>query len=312
MRLELVRFEATDGVTLPGLLYEPRRRADDAVVFLHGNGDSSVFYSARTNILAEELTRRGMAWFPFNNRGAHTIKGLSRRRGAKSESLQAGMAHERIRDCVHDIDGAVRLLRTRGYRRIHLVGHSTGANKICVYSFFKPRNPITSYVLFAGADDSGLYRSQYGLSNFRRRMERSRAMIRAKRGAELVPSSWSFFPISYASLFDTINPDGDYNTFPFLEVLDGPRLSRKRLFRHYESIRKPTLALYGSEEEYCFGRVGECVELLRRRRPPGVRFEFDIVTGANHGFSGMERVLGERIADWVAGPGKRRGSVATT
>jgi poly(3-hydroxybutyrate) depolymerase len=36
-------FEATDGVALSGLLFEPRRRTKRAVIFLHGTGGASVF-----------------------------------------------------------------------------------------------------------------------------------------------------------------------------------------------------------------------------------------------------------------------------
>lgn len=309
MKLELVRFEATDGILLPGLLYEPRRPSGDAVVFLHGNGDSSVFYSSRTNIVGEVLTRSGIAWLPFNNRGAHLIKMLPKRGSRKRRSVAAGMTYELIRDCVHDIDGAVRFLRERGYRRIHLVGHSTGANKICVYSARKERNSVASYVLFAGADDSGLYRQQWGgTARFLERLARCREMAGGGRGNELAPKSWATFPISWRSLLDTINPDGDYNTFPFLEVMSGERLSRKALFRHYRSIRKPTLALYGSDDEYCFGQVEECVEILRRQAPPRTKMRFEIVDGANHGFSGMEEELGLRIARWVRVSQKAEGT----
>ncbi|HSN68704.1 MAG TPA: hypothetical protein VLV48_05630, partial [Thermoanaerobaculia bacterium] len=129
MHASLISFRTTDGLALPGLLYEPRRGSTEVALFLHGNGDASVFYSARrTNAFAEEMTRRGIAFFAFNNRGAHLIKRLGRKRAGRGESLLLGMTYEKIRDCVHDIDGAIGFLRGEGYRRFHLIGHSTGAN----------------------------------------------------------------------------------------------------------------------------------------------------------------------------------------
>src|SRR6185436_13865389 len=65
----LVRFDATDGVGLAGLLYESR--TSRALVWLHGTGGASVFESRRTNLLAKALLAHGVAFFPFNNRGAH-------------------------------------------------------------------------------------------------------------------------------------------------------------------------------------------------------------------------------------------------
>lgn len=300
MNCELIHFAAADRVTLPGLLYAPPR-ARDVVIWLHGNGDSSVFYSARTNEIAEVLADQKIAFFPFNNRGAHLVKSLSRMRGRKKEHIVGGVAHEKIRDAVLDIDGAVRMLRARGFKRVHLAGHSTGANKICVYSRFKPRNPVTSYLLVAGGDDSGIYRNQWGLRRWTSRLEKCRGMIAAGRGGEFVPDGWAPFVITYASLFDTINPEGDYNVFPFLEVLEGPRVSKKPLFRHYKTLKKPTLVLYGANDAFCFDRVEECVDLLAEHAPLRVPMRFEIMPGADHSFSGMSGELGAAMGRWVRG-----------
>src|SRR5438477_4718425 len=94
----LIAFQATDGVSLSGLLYEPKKRAKRAAVWLHGTGGASIFDSRRTNLLAAELLARDIAFFPFNNRGAGLVRSL--RRGRKR--IGGGMAHELIRDCVHD------------------------------------------------------------------------------------------------------------------------------------------------------------------------------------------------------------------
>jgi pimeloyl-ACP methyl ester carboxylesterase len=301
VRTELAHFEAADGVGLAGLLFEPARSSRDAVVFLHGNGDSSVFYSARTLLLARELTRAGIAFFPFNNRGAHLVKQLKRR----GRSITQGMAFELIRDAIPDIEGSARFLRERGYDRIHLVGHSTGANKIALYNAKRPRNRIASYVLLSGGDDSGLYLQKWGRRRFEARLQRAREMIRLHRGGEFVPESWGPFGrpflMSWASLYDTINPDGDYNVFPFLELLSSQRVSRRPLFRHFRTITKRTLALYGERDEFCFDDVPACVELLRRYANNAALMKFEIMPGANHGYSGLEGRLGKRLAMWVRG-----------
>lgn len=303
MKLSLVHFEATDGLGLAGLLYEPRKRPEDVVVFLHGNGDSSVFYSSRSNLLGERLTKRGLPFLTFNNRGAYMLKRLRQRRGTKRQSKLYGMSHELIRECVFDIDGAVRYCRSLGYKRIHLVGHSTGANKICVYHSLKPRNPVASYLLLAGGDDSGLYRRQWGYGKFDRALTRCRAMIKAKRGGEYVRSDLSPFLITWRSLYDTINPDGDYNVFPFLEVMER-RVSRKPLFRHFRTItKKPTLVLYGAQDEYCFDDVPRCVSILKEHAPDS-RMQFAIMPGADHGFGGKEEELGNAIASWAKTSGR--------
>lgn len=283
----LLRLEAADGVELSGLLYEPRRRTDQAIIYLHGTGGASIFDSRRTALLATEFVARRMAWFPFNNRGAHVIT---------KPRLGGGMAYELIRECVHDIDAAVRALRRLGYRDFTLAGHSTGANKIAVYDFYRKRNPIRRYILLAGGDDTGLMHEQWGARRFRSILQRARTR---RRSRELVPATVSALPMSWRSLYDMINPDGDYNVFPFLEAFGRARLSRKPLFRHVRGMRKPTLVIYGEDDEFCFGNVSGCVASLAGAVGSKPNFEFVIMKDADHGFAGHETELAALMAGWI-------------
>ena len=290
----VVRFRATDDVPLAGLLYEPRRRTTRAAVFLHGNGGASVFEARRTNLLSAEFLRAGIAYFPFNNRGAHLMRRLTR-----NGRLVGGMAHEKIRDCVHDIDGALAELRRRGYRDITLIGHSTGANKVTVYDHYKPRNRVKRYVLLAGGDDTGLLYAHLGPRRFRAALQKARAMIHARRGEALVPSMISAQPLSWRSFYDTANPDGDYNVFPFLELLSGVRLSRRPRFRYLRAIRKPTLILYGDRDESLPADVSRCVSTLADALGPKPNVELAILDDADHGFGGREGEVGRVIIRWM-------------
>jgi pimeloyl-ACP methyl ester carboxylesterase len=257
------------------------------------------------------MTARGIAWFPFDNRGANVVRRLKwrarrPRRASAAEvggATLGGMAFELIRDCIADIDGAIRELRGRGYRELYLVGHSTGANKIAVYDHRKPRNPIRRYVLLAGGDDTGLLYEQLGPARFRKAIETARAKINAKKGGELVPDSLIPLPpmMSWRSFYDMANPDGHYNVFPFLEALGGVRLSRKPRFRHVRGIRKPTLILYGDSDEYCYGDVPACLAVLAQAVREQPNIEIAMMKDADHGFSGREEELGSTIAGWVRG-----------
>lgn len=294
----LVRFEASDGVELSGLLYEPRRARGRVVVFLHGTGGASIFGARRTNLLGAEFMRRGFAFLAFDNRGSHLVRRLRYSRSAarrRRDSL-GGMGFEMIRDSVHDIDGVVRFVRRRGYRDITLIGHSTGANKIAVYDFYRKRNPVRRYVFLAGGDDVGLMMEQIGRARFRSALARARAR---RASSEFVPASLSPLPMSWRSFHDMINPDGDYNVFPFLEAMGRVKLSRRPLFRHLRQVRKSSLALYGDRDEYCFGDVSGCVAAMAERLGDRPNFEFVILRDTDHGFGGREGELAELVANWA-------------
>lgn len=296
-----INFLATDGVELSGLLYEPPRRTRRAAVFLHGTGGASIFGSRRTNLLAGEMLQRGIAFLPFDNRGAHLLRRLRVTPRAKRRSVGGGMAHELIRDCVYDIDGAARSLRVRGYRELFLIGHSTGANKIAVYDQRKKRNPFRKYVLLAGGDDTGLMYQHLGRRRFAATLGKAHAMIRSRRGDEIVPAKISALPMSWRSLYDMINPDGDYNVFPFGEIMNGVRLSRRPRFRHLRGIRKPSLVVYGERDEYCYDDVSWCVRILADAIGPRPNFDLVVMKDADHGFGGEDRNLGALAGDWLLG-----------
>ncbi len=59
--LKLIEFETSDGLNLPGLLNEVAG-SKKAVIYLHGNGSSSVFYDEKGNRdLPEELNKKGIS-----------------------------------------------------------------------------------------------------------------------------------------------------------------------------------------------------------------------------------------------------------
>lgn len=270
------------------------------MVYLHGNGDSSVFRSSRTNVLAKGLVDAGITFFPFDNRGSGLLRWLKRKTPEETEYLTGGMTHELIRDCRFDIEGALRFIRSLGYRRVHLAGHSSGANKIVLYHSLHPRNTVSSYALLAPGDDTGLYYKALGRKRFFRALARCRKEIENGNGQRMAPGGWSPFPITYQALYDTLNPDGDYNIFPFLEEIEGVELSSKRRFGEFSTIGKKTLVVYGSEDEFCFGNASRCAGILENYFRTPARLNTVILEGADHGFHGAQEELARVIASHVA------------
>src|SRR3989338_5654713 len=96
-KISLHSFLTTDNLKLPGLLYEPIMKTDSVMIYLHGNGSSSIFYDyEEMEAYGKVLTNNNSAFFPFNNRGAHWIKKLNRIVGAEKERVPYGMTYELI------------------------------------------------------------------------------------------------------------------------------------------------------------------------------------------------------------------------
>lgn len=292
----LIQIKTKDGLTLPGILYEAKR-SKAVGIHLHGNGSSSVFYyDDRQDALVRALARKGISLLLFNNRGAQYIKRLNVVKNGRSTRKRFGMAYEKIKDCIQDIDGAISFLRKRGFRAFYLIGESTGANKICVYHYYKPRNKVAGYILLGGCDDTGIYYDALGKTRFWKLLRSAKQKIKQRKGGDIIKELLPDMIFSYQGFYDIANPDGDYNVFPFLEVIKKLKLSKKPLFRHVASITKPTLALYGGRDKHAWGSVPRVVRLLKEQKP---EFAYGIIPGADHSFTNHQAELAKRIAAWL-------------
>ncbi|MBU3978207.1 DUF1749 domain-containing protein [Patescibacteria group bacterium] len=294
MNPQYIQFPTPDGLSLPGLLFSPESTTK-AAIYLHGNGGSSAFY-AHDFTLAQELNKNNIAFLHFNNRGAELIKRLTVEKNNKEESKYFGAAYEKIKECIEDIDGAVSFLEQKGYKEIYLIGNSTGANKICVYNYYRPQNKIARYILIAGGDDTGHHYAGLGKDKFYQLLKKAKEKIDEGAGEELICELLPGEIISWQSFFDVCDPDGDYNVFPFYEAINNTRLSRELLFRHFQSIKKPSLIVYGELDEYSWGDTKRIIEILKKYQP---KFDYKIIPGANHRFQGKKKELTETIINWL-------------
>ena len=306
MKLDFVSLLATDKVMLPGLFYRPDKPAEKAAVWLHGMGDNGTFYNPkRINALARALTKNGVALLAFNNRGAHNRKGLyidDETLPEEDRRLAGGTHYELIADCVKDIDGAADFLKEQGFSALYLMGHSTGANKICAYHDRAKKNPFKKYVLAGPGDDLGLFFTELGEKRYWQALRYAAAKIDAGDPLHIMPKYSGMYPFSAQSARDILDPDGAYNTFPYYESLN-ERLGSKPLFKEYRQIDKPVLAIIGAEDEYmdtAGGAEGALKLLMKHTSNAQLKHsDFLTVAGADHGFHDHEDEFAEKVSDWL-------------
>jgi len=297
MDQSLLTIITDDQLQLPGLLYTPDQETKRVAIFLHGMGSTSVFYKHEQHTRrAETLTKYEIAYCAFNNRGAHYIKKLKR---TDDESFMYGMAFETIREAVTDIQSAIAELSRLGYEEFYLIGHSTGANKICVYDYYTQENPVSGCILWAGGDDTGMFYEQMGEHQFYTMLDMCRREIEADRGSDYVPLDLMPYPYSYRSLYDIMNPDGDYNTFPFFAALNEYQLGSKPMFREWHQVNVPSMVIYGENDEFFNGQVTKCIDTLKSYASPNVTHTYTTIPGADHSFSHHQDTLNTECARFI-------------
>jgi dienelactone hydrolase len=292
---EFVQFTTEDGLLLPGLLFAAPD-SKKVAVHLHGNGSASVFYRHGYET-AQILNKKGISLLMFNNRGAHIIKKFTIKKGEEEERVSYGTSFEKIKECVFDIDAAVEFLKARGFNTFYLYGHSTGANKICVYNHYKPEHVFSKFVIEAGGDDTGLHYDELGKEQFFRLLNTAKEKIETGAGEEFVTEIFPSMLYSYAGFYDVCNPDGDYNCFPYIESLKKIVLSTKPLYRYFKEINTPSALIYGANDEYAWGNATACAQLLESMKP---EFAYHVVQGADHGFHGKSEEVAGIVADYLS------------
>jgi acetyl esterase/lipase len=287
----LVRVRTRDGVWLDGLMAEPKGRRDVALVWVHGLG--SVFSSGQPLIRALSLTLipAGIGYFKVNTRGHDVVAG----RGAQL----AGAAFERFGQSVEDLRAVITFAVRRGFRRVVLAGHSTGANKALHYVARTRDRRVVALMLLGPVSDIAGEMKRLGAAELRRRVAGAERLARRDPTA-LVPRAWGVWSARrYLSLY---RPGEAEDVFPYYRpTARWPAL---------RSVRLPVAAIIGARDEYLDRPPGALLEAFRQNARRACSFTGVVVPGARHGFAGRESALAELMVSWIraaaAGP-RRRG-----
>lgn len=285
--LSLARIRTRDGLWLDGVVAEPARRRRAALIWIHGLG--SVFCSGQPLIreLASRLPAAGVAYFKFNTRGHDVV--------ARGGARLVGAAFEQFGRSVEDIRAMVRAAAARGYRRVVLAGHSTGANKVLHYAARARDRRVSALMLLGPISDVAAEQKRLGPAELRRRIARAERIAR-RDPQGLVPREWGFWSARrYLSLY---RPGGVEDVFPYYR----PRARWTALGK----VRVPVVAIVGSRDEYLDRPAAELIEAFRRNATRARSFTGIVVPGGRHGFQGRERALADAMVRLALLAARRR------
>jgi alpha-beta hydrolase superfamily lysophospholipase len=282
--VELIRATTQDGCTLDGALNRPAASAVktlslDAVALIHGTGGT--FYSSTFfELLAMKLAERGVAALRANTRGHDGISTLVTAKGA----VRSGAAYELVDDCRHDLTAWVSWLRQHVGPRVALLGHSLGAVK-CLYSMAQQPKlgaeaviaispPRLSYSWFCQSDKAAEFLETY---------RRAEELMQAGQPSALLEVKLPLpFVIAAAGYVEKYGPDERYNYLNFLPA-----------------VPCPTLTLFGGVEianNMAFQQAPEEVKRVAAKKP---HITVDVVSSADHFYTGVRDQAWQRVAAWL-------------
>ncbi len=272
----LVSFETPKGYRLQGAwLGQPRAKI--VYIFIHGL-TGNLF--SRSDIAAELAAAPGTACLVFNNRGHGYVSPL---RTGKRKAL-GGTAHEVFAECRDDIAGAVSYAKSRGARRIILVGHSTGCQKAVFYLARKPDAAVGGAVLLAPLSDYAGILKEKTPALYKKTLAGVRSLAKKDPHA-LLPDALSPVPMDAQRWLSLYTPESAEEIFTYASGR-APKTLRK--------TRVPLIALFASDDQYADRPTRELAAWFTRARP-AKPIETFVVEAPDHGFTGKARIVADII-----------------
>lgn len=278
-----------DDIIHQGIYFEPAEKSDTAILYIHGL--SSIFSShiATCDAFTVMGGKRHIGFASFNNRGFGLISGAQKKDPAAltgRSHIPAGAGQEKFTECVLDIDAGITFLTQQGYRKIILVGRSTGANKSCFYAGTVDDPRIAGVVLNSAISD----RLEKPEEEITKTLPLMKQRIAEGKGDELL-MGYSFFPMTakrYVSLYEQ---GSDEDVFDY-----GDEHPKMAAFSH---IKKPLYVIFGERDEHQ-DRPIQTIMHVFDSHATSTHYKSVIVPGAIHGFEGQEQELADMIGDWIA------------
>lgn len=287
MQVELVSATTADRLRLHGMLQAPPEAAVagakqldiDAVLCVHGTG-SNFYSSTLFDALGERLLASGAAVLRINTRGHDAISTAH----TDSGGIRQGAAFEIVDDCRHDLAAWLDLLVARGYSRVALLGHSSGAVKGIYQAAVAPHPAVARLVAISPPWLSHAhFLASAKADEFRRDLEAAETAVAAERPDRLLDVRFPLpYLISARGFLDKYGPAERYN-----------------ILRLTPDVTVPALFTFGGAEvraNVAFAGLPEAIEQLPDRGPPR---KVTLVAEADHFYSGARRELASQVVRWL-------------
>lgn len=281
MNIEFINDAYTkDGLHLPMVHFNSKIK-DVCVVFIHGMCQT-IIDNYFTVVCGETLIRNNIGFLYEHNRG-HSIENDTLMKNGSFERY--GCMYEEFEDCILDIDLAIEEAKNLGYRRIILMGHSYGCNKV-IYYYYKKKPNIIGMILASAPDMVGLHLLRQ--SNYKDLIMEAENNIKENSPTKLVSSLVEDYMYMSSKTY--------YNWFNKNTNLDNlPVMGNSNNWYQFESIDVPILTFSGSCETDNYLHL----DLLKEKAKKCNDFEYKIIDNANHFYFDKENEISKLILEWI-------------
>lgn len=269
-----------DGLLLPMVHFESSKK-DLCVIFIHGMCQTIIdnyFATVCGNILA----KNNIGFIYEHNRGHSIENDILMKDGSFK---RYGCMYEIFEDCIFDIDLAICKAKQLGYKRLILMGHSYGCNKV-IYYYYKKCPDILGVILASAPDMMGL--QLYRQKDYNELIKEAKENIDNGNSTKILSNLIEdYMYMSSQTYYNWFNKDSNLDNLPVMAYSEN--------WRQFETISVPILTFSGSNETDNYLHL----DLLKNKAKGCTDFEYKIIDNTNHFYNNKENEIGNLILNWI-------------
>ncbi len=270
-----------DGLRLQGTHWDVSDK-EICVVCIHGQG-GNIIENYFATVWGDILSQNGIGFLYGHNRGYSYINGISSTTG---KSQRIGAVFEIFEDSFYDVDLWIRQAKKLGYKKLILLGHSLGCNKIIYYLSKKETNVVDGIILASPPDMVGitLLEEPY----YEDLVQEAQNNVNNGEPRKLLNQLLSGY--DYVSSESFLNFYTEGNSIDNLPIERNPEH-----FEQLEKITVPVLAFFGSIEYPTYLKL----HILKEKAINCSDFEIKIINESGHTYKHCEEETANVISNWV-------------
>jgi pimeloyl-ACP methyl ester carboxylesterase len=282
LNYQIHNFKTQDSLTLNGILNQSKSKLHENTIILHIHGMCSDLFSNIGQLVAETANKNKLSTFIINTRGHGIVSSFKATNSDGTKRyVTGGTAYEIFEDSKLDIQGAIDYLKTLGYKKIILSGHSTGCQKIVHYQLENLKSKtIKALIMLAPGDDLNI--EKLDNENFNETLKLAKTNSNSK----------SLFATKD---FGLLSAKRFYNLFKKTSI-EGNLFNYTKKLEYLNEIKIPILSLIGDEDPYFLDNqkaVNNIQENLKNKKSKS------ILTKGNHSYYGAEVECARQILDFL-------------
>ena len=281
MNIEFINNVYTvDGLMLPMVHFESKVK-DICVICIHGMCGTIVDNYFAT-VWGKVLSEKNIGFIYEHNRGHSIENDIVMMDGSFK---RYGCMYEVFEDCIYDIDLAIQTAKDKGYKRIILLGHSYGCNKV-IYYYYK-KHPNILGIILASAPD--MISSHLLLEpDYKELLSEAKKNIDNSEPTKLLHKMIEdYMYMSSLTYYNWYNENSNLDNLPVI--------SNKEHWEQFETIDVPILTFSGSNEEDYYQHL----DLLKDRALNCKNFEYKIIDNTGQTYKNKEKEIANFIFNWI-------------